>query len=89
MSWSFYATGKPKAVLAKADEEFKRIDGQITAVPERSIAQLVHTMIATALGGMPDSSAVSIQSSGSQSTTVDGAYNSINLVIQPIYGFVE
>lgn len=89
MSWSFYATGKPKAVLAKADTEFERIAGYV-AEPERSIAGQVHDTIKTALSAMPESSAVTIQSSGSQSALDDGRFaNTVSLSIQPIYGFVE
>lgn len=88
MSWSFYAMGKPKAVIAKADAEFERIVGYC-AEPERSIASKAHEAIKAVLDAMPDSSAVDIRASGSQSVVEGGTLNNLSLDIKPIYGFVE
>jgi hypothetical protein len=91
MSWSFYATGKPKAVIAKAATEFGRIAEYVADPAERLIAALAYTAIRTALEEMPEASAVGVKSSGSRSAATDGngAFNTFNLSVEPIYGFVE
>lgn len=87
MSWSFNATGKPQAVVAKAKQEFARIS---CAEPEETARQNALTTICKLLEAMPASSAVNVSASGSQSAQVDGTFlNNLNLQIQPIYGFIE
>lgn len=86
MSWSYYATGKPQAILAKIDEEFARYR---CVEPEETMRQGVCAIIKTSLGAMPESSAVGIQASGSQSSAEGKHTNTLKLSIEPIYGFVE
>ena len=87
MSWSFYATGKPAAVLNKAKADLAAIK---CAEPEEAIKGKVAEIIETGLAAYPSTGAVTIVVHGSQSTTFDGAaLNSLKLEITPIYNFVE
>jgi hypothetical protein len=94
MSWSFYATGKPGPVLAKARKELGE-EAYKLAEPEHTIrSKFLHTLEA-ALLVMPEDSAVRIEASGSQSTHdgsrdyQPGTFNNFRCVIEPIFGFVE
>lgn len=86
MSWSFYGIGKPEAVARKAREDMAR---QKCHEPEESIKSMALDLIETSLMAMPASSAVHVQASGSQSKNDNGAVNTFNLKIDPVYGFVE
>ena len=97
MSWSFNAIGKPAAVAKKARHDLGKIN---CAEPEQGIKERVIEAIEMACAGMPDDCAVKIAASGSQGGAYKlehGAYheikgkfnNSLNLVIEPIFGFVE
>ncbi len=87
MSWSVGAVGKPKAVAAKLAAEFAI---SRCAEPEESIRQLAGSAIATALGSFCETCAVKVEAGGSQNT-VDSkpVSNSLNVKIEPIWGFVE
>jgi hypothetical protein len=89
MSWSFYAIGKPAAVVASAE---KALSAYECSEPEESIKNKVLNIIQVSLAAMPDASAVSIEASGSQSAHHDHAdkfTNTLSFIIKPIYGFVE
>lgn len=93
MSWSFHAIGKPGAVLGKARNDLVQCK---CAEPEETIKGKVLNILEAALLAFPDSSAVHVTASGSQSTAyngpavVEGRFtNSLSIEIKPIYGFVE
>lgn len=91
MSWSFYALGKPQAVLKDADTKF---DSFKCAEPEETIRQGVYKMITASLLAMPPGSAVEVTASGSQSFQGDtdgntSFFNQLHLDIKPIYNFFE
>jgi hypothetical protein len=87
MSWSFYAVGKPAAVLAKARTDFSRIT---CSEPEETIKGKVLNILEASLLAMPESSAVSIKAMGSQVAGSDGkATNNLSVSIEPMFGFVE
>lgn len=97
MSWSFYAVGKPAAVLAKARVEFGKIH---CSEPEETIKGKVLNILEASLLAMAECTAVKIEAAGSQSpgyVSSDGGYkaaegkfsNNLTLKIEPIFGFVE
>lgn len=93
MSWSFYAVGKPAAVLALAKKEL----GQLKCIePEETVKTLFLATLETTLNAMLDSAVVQVRGCGSQapvyvnSKLVDGkASNSLKIDIEPLYNFVE
>lgn len=94
MSWSFYATGKPVPLLAKARKDLSAFN---CAEPEETIKGKVLDIIEAALLAMPESSAVTIKAAGSQSPAYDGEdkriagklSSGVMLTIEPIFAFVE
>lgn len=98
MSWSFSAIGKPMAVLALARKQLGAIK---CAEPEETLKGKVLNQIECSLLAMPESSAVRIEASGSQSpayapnesgqhVAVAGKFtNNLSLKIEPIWGFAE
>ena len=87
MSWSISATGKPAAVLRKARQEFSRYK---CAEPEETIKGKAQDILEEALREFPESSAVQVSASGSQTSISGGAFiNSLSIEIKPIFGFVE
>ncbi len=91
MSWSFSFIGKPKAVAAKIVEVMAK---NPCAEPEETIRQGVGSIVATALGAFPETAAVRVDASGSQSVTNGGTgavdtINQLNFKIEPIWVFVE
>ena len=94
MSWSVNAIGKSSAVLAAIEDQFEK--QPVCMEPEESVRQAARLAIKAAVGGMPASSAVLVQASGSQSTKYDPQgkataefTNELNVKIHPQYGFVE
>ena len=93
MSWSVAAIGKPAAALKSLTEQFDRIT---CTEPEQSIKSLVKTAIEKALAAYPESSAVDVRASGSQSQAygpdnklAEGKFtNQLSVEIKPLYGFV-
>lgn len=86
MSWSVSAVGKPTAVAAKCQEEltrFKCID------PEEGVKLAAASTIAAALAAQNPQSAVKVMASGHQSGTGETATNTLNISVEPLYGFVE
>lgn len=90
MSWSFYAIGKPRAVLESARKQLSAIK---CAEPEETIKGKFLSMLEASMLVMPDASAVRIEANGSQSARAageDGRFtNSFSAKIEPLYGFVE
>lgn len=87
MSWSFYAAGKPLAVIGKAKKEL----AFPMAEPEQTIRELFIKQLELALEAMPPSSAVRVNAFGSQTSGGggDGTVNSLKIEVEPIHGFVE
>lgn len=87
MSWSFYGMGKPHAVAAKMKTELER---NACVEPEEGFRQRAGALIIDALSAFPPTVVVTVQAGGSQSAKAeDGVANTLNLKIEPIYGFVE
>lgn len=89
MSWSVSAIGKPSAVAAKVAKELASIK---CMEPEESIKSGVAAAVAAALAAYPESGAVRVEASGSQSTDRDApgiATNQLSVKIEPLWGFVE
>jgi len=88
MSWYITAVGRPMPVL-------EAVTAQANAVtcmePEQSIKATVVAILGQALAAYPPGAAVRVKASGSQSTGHDGkdAINSLELNIEPLFGFVE
>jgi hypothetical protein len=86
MSWSVSAVGKPAAVAAKVQADlnaYKCVD------PEEGVKQAAGAAIAAALGAQRADSAVKVEASGHQSGGGETASNTLRIVVEPIYGFVE
>ena len=88
MSWSFQAVGRPAAVAekAKAEQETPRCAGA---------EEVARTAVLEAVGvlcreGFTNEHAVRVSASGSAYTD-NGVqkYNSLELKVEPLYGFVE
>lgn len=92
MTWSVSAIGKSQAVKASLAEQFGRID---CLEPEQTIKNDVATAIARALSYFDENAVVKVSASGSQSAVVhdgqsgDEFINSLALLIEPQWGFVE
>lgn len=87
MSWSLSAVGKSRAV---ADRVAKSIADSKCSEPEETIKNAVGAALATALAAFPEGMAVKVVASGSQSSDGKGnATNSLQVVLEPLYGFVE
>jgi len=89
MSWSVSAIGKPAAVAAKVAAAFAGIK---CMEPEDTIKNSVASAVEAALKAFPETSAVRVEASGSQST--DGkqpgvAVNQLSVKIDPLWGFCE
>lgn len=88
MSWYFAVIGKPAAVIAKVDEFFA--PGHLNFhEPEQSVVFGVGNTIKHAVLHLPVNLPVKIVANGSQSKDETGAANSVSLVIEPLWGFVE
>jgi hypothetical protein len=92
MSWSFNAVGKPLAVLKAAKDQFMQYS---CAEPEETIREKFFEILEISLDSYPESSAVQVSASGSQSPAVTSEtdrprfYNSIKVDVQPLWGFIE
>lgn len=89
MSWSFYAVGKPAAVLNKARAELTRYK---CSEPEETIKGKVLNILEASLLAFPSDAAVQIEACGSQTTDSskpNTAVNTLSVAIKPLYGFVE
>lgn len=98
MSWSFNAIGKPKAVLQKIYTDISNSSYKCPE-PEEAVRLKLVEILELALNAFPESSAVKVEAHGSQipeyvygasSSQPTGKFtNSLKLVIEPIYGFIE
>lgn len=88
MSWSINRTGRPAAVAALIAKD---LAGFNCHGSEDVIKSKVGEIVAAALAAFPATatSAVKVEGYGSQSARTDGAINSLKLVIEPIFDFVE
>ena len=92
MSWSVSAIGKPAAVAVKVQADlnaYKCID------PEEGVKQAASAAIVAALAAQAEASCVRVEASGHQSDVYGpgavktGVQNTLRIVVEPIYGFVE
>lgn len=94
MSWSVSAVGKPAAVSAKISEDVLKYT---CSEPEETLKKSAAAIIATALAAFPqDNIAVRVEANGSQQpwyrkdgTVGEGFANTLRVVIEPVWGFVE
>lgn len=87
MSWSVQAVGKPEAVVKKLATEFEKIT--YLAGVEAELKDAVDKLVAVAVSAYTGSYAVRVTASGSASNYKEGVTQSLNLLIEPIYGFIE
>lgn len=82
MSWSFSQTNAtPSDVKKRADEYFGQPYIGTMHHPERVIAQLAHAQILLAADRMRPGFLMNVSAYGSQSTSDDGALNSLSVSI--------
>lgn len=88
MSWSFQAVGRPQAVAAKAKIEAET--PRFAGAEEVARTAALETIVTLCEEGFTSAHAVRVQASGS-AYTQDGVqqYNSLDLKVEPLYGFVE
>jgi hypothetical protein len=91
MSWSVSAIGKAAAVAEKVASELERSK---CSEPEETIKNTVADVVGVALRAFPPNYAVRVNASGSQQTpdfskAPKEIVNSLNVSIEPIWGFVE
>ena len=93
MSWGVSGVGKPVALAAKLATEFSK---NPCCDPEESVRQAAGAVIAACLAAQDPNSVVTVMAGGHQSTVygtdgnATGQYqNTLNIKIDPIYGFVE
>lgn len=90
MSWSIQAIGKPAAVRAKLAVEFAK---NPCVQPEESMRQNVAIALDIALAVYPPNTVVNVAASGSQhwpdSHKPAEFQNTLNVKLEPVYGFVE
>ena len=94
MSWSFYSVGRPLPVLEKARADLGKIK---CAEPEETIKNNILSILEASLLVMPETVAVNIAASGSQSPAysndgkiIEGKSNNyVKLEVTTLYGFVE
>jgi hypothetical protein len=89
MSWGVQAIGKASKVAEKLAAQFAGIK---CSEPEETVKNQAAASIATALAAFPDSYAVEVNASGSQSSSQaePGKFvNSLSVSIQPKHWFVE
>jgi hypothetical protein len=94
MSWSVSAIGKAGPVAAKIAKDLAAIK---CIEPEETIKNGVATIVAAALAAYPDTYAVTVSASGSQSSGYNpdqpgspvGHVNNLTVNISPLYGFVS
>lgn len=91
MSWSTEAVGKPDAVARKIAADISNIKCQ---GPEEAIKNEISDVIGLALGDFPPGAVVRVRASGSQSYVdyhdhTKGRHHTLNVSIEPIWGFVE
>ena len=87
MSWSTSAFGKPSAVSAKITADLTQYK---CTEPEESVKQSALVAIQAALSAQSPTSCVRVEASGSQSGNAQSGFlNTLNIKIDPLYGFVE
>ncbi len=88
MSWSFQAVGRPQAVAAKAKVESET--PRCAGAEEVARTAALEAIVVLCTEGFASNNAVRVSASGS-AYTQDGAqqYNSLDLKVEPLYGFVE
>ena len=86
MSWSVSAIGKPAAVAAKVAAAFAGIK---CMEPEETIKNAVASAVEAAVKAFPESYAVKVEASGSQSASTGGIVNQLSVKIDPVWGFCE
>jgi hypothetical protein len=89
MSWSVVAVGKKDAVAAKLATDFERIT-YLTG-PEAELKDVAAELITKAVAAQGEKTAIKVLASGSAGQTgeANSATQTLNIVIEPIHGFVE
>jgi autotransporter adhesin len=89
MSWSVIAVGKKDAVAAKLATDFEKIT--YLSGPEAELKDAAAEIITKAVAAQGDKTAIKVSASGSagQSYGPDSATQTLSIVIEPIFGFVE
>jgi hypothetical protein len=90
MSWSVSAIGKASAVASKLAVDFASVK---CSEPEETIKSGVAGAVAVALAAFPPNYAVRVEAYGSQSCpdsskAPNEKTNSLNVKIEPVWGFV-
>ena len=87
MSWTFYAAGKPLALIEKVKTDLGHIK---CAEPEESIKAQAIDILTTCLTAYPPDVAVKIIANGRQDKDLNGlARNNLLIELTELYGFVE
>lgn len=90
MSWSINAIGKVAPVCT---EITRQAEGLICYEPEETIRLAAKDLILKALESQDDAAIVRVNAYGSQSyrdwAKKEGVSNTLNIQVEPIYGFVE
>lgn len=91
MSWSTTVIGKPPAV---AQRIVRDLAGYKCVDPEEAVKQAAGAAIAAALAAQHPNSVVRVTASGHQGQNyVDGKalgiVNTLNVLVEPLHGFVE
>jgi hypothetical protein len=97
MSWSVTAVGKAEAVAAKAEQEFLKLDGHLSG-EEKELKDLAAQLVAKTIAAQAPGAAIKLEASGSAViAAIPGespvrfvqTNQSLNVSLQPIWGFVE
>jgi hypothetical protein len=90
MSWGFEFVGKASAVRTKCAAEFAK---NPCSEPEETVRQSAAKAVDEALAAQDSTVAVKVTARGSQSfqdyTKQTGVCNSLEIKIEPLWGFVE
>jgi hypothetical protein len=90
MSWSVSATGKASAVRTEIKRQFET--GSKCIEPEETVRLAAASLLDAAIAAQDPSKAVKISAGGSQNfdhSKNSVVSNNLNIVVEPIYGFVE
>ncbi len=88
MSWSLVAVGKAPAVGAEITKQAARSK---CSEPEETVRQAAVATIAAAIAAQDPSTVVRVDASGSQSEdyTTKVMRNTLRILVEPLYGFLE
>lgn len=89
MSWVVSAVGRTPAVLLEIAKQFA--NGSKCTEPEEGVRQAAAQLLGAAIGAQDPSVIIRVGASGSQSIDykTNAVRNSLNISVEPLYGFVE